>query len=89
MTNMTSVLHESDMLCQRERDSSDAWRESYMLGERAHSHDSRGSIPKDISVKGRSPKDISVRGSSPKELPVRGSIPDEKLPYPLISKGER
>jgi hypothetical protein len=40
-----------------------------MLGERAQRDDSRGSIPKDNSVK--------------------GSSPNGKLPFPLISKGEK
>jgi hypothetical protein len=28
-------------------------------------------------------------GSNPKESSVRGSNPDKKLPFPLMSKGER
>jgi hypothetical protein len=31
----------------------------------------------------------SVRGSNPKDSSVRGSNPDRKLPFPLMSKGER
>jgi hypothetical protein len=38
---------------------------------------------------GRSFRKSSVKGSSPKDSSVRGSNPDEKLPFPLMSKGER
>ena len=43
----------------------------------------------EISVWGSSFKKSSVKGSSPKESSVRGSKPDGKLPFPLMSKGER
>jgi hypothetical protein len=34
-------------------------------------------------------EDSSDRGSIPKESSVRGSSPEGKLPFPLMSKGER
>jgi hypothetical protein len=43
----------------------------------------------DSSVWGSSLMKSSVRGRNPRDRLVRGVFPDEKLPFPLVSKGER
>jgi hypothetical protein len=54
---------------------------SYIYMRKHHKEDS--------SVLGSSFRKSSVKGSIPKESSVRGSNPEEKLPFPLLSKGER
>jgi hypothetical protein len=59
MSDMTSVLHQSDTLCQRGRYYSDEGRESNQRlrnTEKDQRHLDRGSIPKESSVRGSSPK---------------------------------
>jgi hypothetical protein len=54
---------------------------SYIYKKKHHKEDS--------SFWGSSLRESSVRGSIPRDSSVRGSIPEGKLPFPLMSKGER
>jgi hypothetical protein len=80
MSIMTSVLHQSDTLFQRGRDSSNAGRESNQR-LRNTEKDQRN------LDKGRSPKDSADRGSIPKKSLVKGEHPQGEIPFSIDVKG--
>jgi hypothetical protein len=83
MSIMNSILHQSDTLFQRGRDSSNAGRESNQRLRNIEKYQrnlDKGRIPKDSA---------DIGGATLRRVQSRGSNPKERYPFPLMSKGER